>query len=112
MSFRAITEHLPLATIFGSWDSHGSLFKQKRENEELANHKLEGALSADQFQRLMAEILGGGDEISHSYESPDAATTSNEKETAEPDYSIAIAGALGIAGLAAMVLLVVFVLAR
>ena len=80
--------------------------------QELANRKAEGVLSADEFQTLMAAILSFEADPYADFELPDANANPADQEASERDYSIAIAGALGIAALTAMVLLIVFVVAR
>lgn len=80
--------------------------------QQLANRKAEGTLSVDDFHTLMAVILSHDVNSCTDFELPDANSNSEDQEASERDYSIAIAGALGIASLAAMVLLIVFVVAR
>ena len=90
-----------------------SHFASKSEKiQEIANRKAEGVLSADEFQTLMAAILSYEVDPRADFGLPDADTNSAGQEASERDYSIAIAGALGIASLTAMVLLIVFVVAR
>jgi hypothetical protein len=97
---------------FGIETVMSALSSKSVKIQELANLKADGELSTREFQKHMAAILGGGPETTNDNTLPEAPRAAPKQEESKCDNCTALAGAMGIAGLAVTLLLIALGLAH
>lgn len=96
----------PLATGSWSWNVVNGLSGRSGRIQELANLKIEGKLSAQDFDAYVAEILSYRLEHTDVDEWSEFTTEAPDEEQVKCDNSIAVAGAIGIAAIAIIFMII------